>query len=138
MQKAAFTELFNRYDIDGIILRFGEGGKAYDLASGYKSEIAYKTPMQINALLKNILPIFEKYGKKCIFRTWTIGLGDAGDLVWNPQTYADTFSGITSANFIASVKYTPGDFFWYATLNPTIGQGNVAQIVEVENRREYE
>jgi len=107
LQKAALTEMFESYDIDGVILRIGEGGKAYNLESGYQSAIVYTTPSEVHDLLIGILPIFEKYDKKCIFRTWTIGLGKVGDIVWNPDTYTQVFSGITSAHLIASIKQTP-------------------------------
>lgn len=137
-QKTAFEEIFTSYDVDGIVLRVGEGGKAYNLASGYQSEVLYTTPEQIHNLLVGILPIFEKYQKKCIFRTWTIGFWSAGDLLWNPVTYHATFSGISSPSLIVSIKYTPWDFFAYRDENLTIGTGTLSQIIEVENRREYE
>ena len=52
--------------------------------------------------------------------------------------YQRTFSGIISPNLIVSLKYTPADFFTYNSLNPTIGLGTLPQIIEVQNRREYE
>lgn len=134
----AFTTLFTDFpDISGIILRIWEGWGVYN-NDDYKSKIIYTSPKEVNTFLKYLLPIFEKYQKKLIFRTWSIGLWEIGNINNNTQTYDKTFDGISSKNLIVSIKYTPGDFFWFDTMNPTIWHWNLSQIVEAQIRREYE
>lgn len=136
--RKAFEEIF--HDLPGIswvIIRIGEWGKAYD-SGGYKSEVIYQTPKQVNTLLKNLLPVFEKYDKKLIFRTWTIWIGEIGNLVLDRDTYDAVFQDINSPSLIVSIKHTPWDFFAFAQDNPTIGYGKLPQIVEFQVRREYE
>lgn len=138
INKEAFEDIFtNLEDISGIILRIWEWWKTYN-SWDYKSKVIYKKPEDINLLLSEILPIFEKYNKKLIFRTWTIWIGEIWDLIINKDTYDKVFSWIKSDNLIVSIKHTPGDFFWFENLNPTIWYGNLKQIVEIQIRREYE
>lgn len=138
LNKEAFEELFSDLgEISWVIMRIWEWWKAYN-SWDYKSKIIYKDPEDVNKLLKEILPILEKNSKKLIFRTWTIWIGEIWDLVVDKKTYDETFSGITSNNLIVSVKQTPGDFFYFESLNPTIWYWNLKQIVEIEVRREYE
>lgn len=138
VNKEAFEEIFtNIPSISWIILRVWEWWSAYN-SWKYKSKIIYKTPESVNTLLKDLLPIFEKYDKNLIFRTWTIWIWDIWNLITNKNTYDKVFEGITSKNLIVSIKHTPWDFFYFDDLNPTIWHGNLKQIVEIQIRREYE
>ena len=136
--RSVFDEILTEFpEIDGVILRVGEGGKAYN-TSQYKSKILFKAPEELNSFLKSILPIFETKKKKLILRTWTIWAWNIGDLVINPETYEKVFKDIRSESMIASIKITPWDFFDFPDFNPTIWVWNIPQIVEIQVRREYE
>lgn len=138
LNKEAFDEIFTNLQwISWVIMRIWEGWKAYN-SGNYKSKILYKTPEDINYLLKQLLPIFEKNNKLLIFRTWTIWVWKVGDLIYNGDTYDKTFYWINSDNLVVSIKHTPWDFFWFENINPTIWYGKLKQIVEIQVRREYE
>lgn len=138
LNKEAFEELFSDlWEISWVIMRIWEWWKAYN-SWDYKSKIIYKDDENVNKLLKEILPIFEKNWKKLIFRTWTIGIWEIWNLIVDKKTYDETFTWITSNNLIVSVKSTPWDFFYFESLNPTIWYWNLKQIIEIEVRREYE
>ncbi len=138
LNQEAFKDIFESFPyISWIITRIWEWGGAYD-STYYKSKIIYDSPEKVNNILKNILPIFEKYNKKLIFRTWSIWVWEIWDIVVNKKTYEKTFSWINSANLLVSIKYTLWDYFWFDKLNPTIWYWNLKQIVEFEVRREYE
>lgn len=138
INKSALKDLFESFAyVDWLIIRIWEWWWAYD-NSFYKSKIIYDTPKKVNNFLNEIIPIFEKYDKKLIFRTWTIWIWKIWDLIVNKKTYDKTFSWINSDNLIVSIKYTPGDYFWFEELNPTIWDWSLKQIVEFEIRREYE
>ena len=139
LNQVAFEELFETFDdISGIIMRIWEWWKAYNFDSGYYSEIIFKKPEQVNDFLKYILPIFEKYNKKLIFRTWAIWIWKIWNLNINKETYTKVFEGIKSQNIIVSSKITPWDFFRFEQTNPLIWFGDIPQIVEIQIRKEYE
>ncbi len=139
VMRAGMDEVLARFpDIAGVIVRTGEGGGSYDTPSGYASDIVYTSAASIRRLLQELLPTFEQHERLLVFRTWSIGFGEAGDLVANPETYDRVFSGIDSRALIVSIKISPGDFFRFPQQNQTIGHGNIPQIVELQNRREYE
>jgi len=136
--KEAFEEIFTNIDwISGIIIRIWEGWKAYN-SWDYKSSIIYTSPEDVNILLKELEPIFKKYNKKIIFRTWTIWIWKIWNLITNKETYDETFKWLDNNIIIISIKHTPWDFFWFEKLNPLIWYWNFKQIVEIQIRREYE
>ncbi len=136
--KQAVLSLFQNYpDVDGIIMRIGESD-GVDVKGSFLSRIIVKTPRQANRLLKAILPVFEKYGKYLIFRTWTIGAYPIGDMMWNGETYDAVFGDVESEHLIISMKYGDTDFFRYVDLNPLIFHGPHKKILELQTRREYE
>lgn len=138
INKEAFEEIFKNLPwISGIILRIWEWWSAYN-SWEYKSKVIYKTPWDVNYLLKQLIPIFEKNNKILIFRTWTIWIWKIWDLIYNKKTYDETFNWIKSKNIILSIKHTPWDFFWFENFNPTIWYWNLKQIVEIQIRKEYE
>lgn len=124
-------------EIDGVILRAGENdGK--DVESTFLSQLLLKTPAQANELLTRILPIFERYDKTLIFRTWTVGAYEIGDLIWNEKTYDAVFGSITSNALIVSMKFGDTDFMRYLHLNPLFHRGPHKKIIELQTRREWE
>lgn len=124
-------------EIDGVILRVGENdGK--DVESTFLSQLLLKTPAHANELLTGILPIFERYEKTLIFRTWTVGAYEIGDLIWNQKTYDAVFGSITSDALIVSMKFGDTDFMRYLQLNPLFHHGSHKKIIELQTRREWE
>lgn len=123
--------------IDGVILRIGENdGK--DVAGTFLSSLHLKTPEDANALLKRILPSFERREKTLIFRTWTVGVYAIGDLIWNPKTFDAVFASIQSKSLIISMKYGDTDFMRELTLNPLFFRSDHQKIIELQTRREWE
>lgn len=80
--------------------------------------------------------VVEKGHRRYIHRTW-----DTNDKTFhsNPDVYLDIISKLKDkGNFYTSIKYTATDFWRYNFPNPTIGIGDVPQIVEFQCTREYE
>jgi hypothetical protein len=71
-------------------------------------------------------------------RTWSIGIDELGDLMWSPERYHAAFGGYHSPNLLVSIKHGPSDFFRLLEHNPTLGLSGPRQIIELQNRREYE
>ncbi|HDP80403.1 MAG TPA: glycosyl hydrolase family 67, partial [Spirochaetes bacterium] len=136
--KEALEILFIEFpEVDGVIFRMGESD-GVDVEGDFKSRLYIKTPAQANRCIKDLLPIFERYRKLMIFRTWTIGAHKVGDLMWNRKTYDRVFQGVHSARFIVSMKYGDSDFFRYLKLNSHFFNGPQRKIIELQARREYE
>lgn len=134
----ALEDIFSEFpEVSGIILRIGESD-GVDVKGDFRSKLLLQKPSQANALLKRVLPVFEKYERKLIFRTWTLGAYRIGDLIWNPETYDRVFHGIKSDSLIVSMKYGEADFFRYLELNPLFFHDNRPKILELQARREYE
>ena len=55
-----------------------------------------------------------------IFRTWSVGIGDVGDMHTDPASYQAVLGGIDSPALIVSTKYTLGDFYSWLPLNETL------------------
>lgn len=136
--RAGMEELFRDFpEVGGLLVRIGEGGHAYAIP-GYDSAVAFRTPESIRRLVSELLPAAEAHGKRLVLRTWTIGIGSAGDLHNNPATYREVLGDFTSPALVASVKHVRGDFFQYHELNPTLGLPGPAQMVEFQAKREFE
>ncbi len=124
-------------EVQGVIVRIGESdGK--DVRDDFHSQLVIKTPAQARAFLMALLPVFEKHGRRLIFRTWTVGAYPIGDLMWHRGTFADVFEGIQSTALVVSMKYGESDFFRYLPLNRNFFRTPLAKIVELQTRREYE
>ena len=124
-------------EVEGVIMRIGESdGK--DVQDDFRSELAIKTASQANTFLRDVLPLFERLKRKLIFRTWTVGAYPIGDLMWHRETFAEVFAGIDSTALIVSMKYGESDFFRYLPLNRNFFRTQVAKIVELQTKREYE
>ncbi len=144
--KSSETEIFEKAvenvlnsfpEIEGIIFRIGESD-GLDAGGDFKSRLFLKTKKQANTLIKRLLPIFEKKSKYLIFRTWTVGAYELGDLMWNEKTYNDVFRDINSENLIISMKFGDTDFFRYLRLNQLFFLDDRKKIIELQTRREYE
>ena len=124
-------------EVAGVIVRIGESdGK--DVHDDFRSQLVLKTPEQARAFLQEMLPVFERHGRRLIFRTWTVGAYPIGDLMWHRDTFARVFEGITSPALVVSMKYGESDFFRYLPLNRNFFRTPLAKIVELQSRREYE
>ncbi len=135
--KEACEKAFIQYPIKGIMTRIGECD-GVDVKGLWKSEITIKTPLQAKTCIQKLIPLFEKYDKNWIFRTWTIGGGLIGDLMWNKKTALKTFSQIQSSHFFISLKYGEADFFRSMRLNPLFSLSNLQKICEFQAKREYD
>ncbi len=123
--------------IRGIFFRLGECD-GVDVRGDFISRLVLRTAAEANALLKRLLPVFEARGRACILRTWTVGAFPIGDLMWNPQTLAETLDGLDSPSLILSMKFGESDFFRYLPLNPHFFATPVAKLIELQTKREYE
>lgn len=136
--KYAVEKAFIKFPrINGIIFRIGESD-GQDVECDFKSELILKTPQQVNTLLKLLLPVFEKYNKFLILRTWTTGAYKIGDLMWNINTFKQAFQSINSSCFILSLKYGEADFFRFLPLSRFFADKKFKKIIELQTRREYE
>lgn len=135
--KAALVQLFRLYEVEGVIFRVGESD-GVDVKGDFISKLSIKTPQQANRYIRQLLPIFDSFQKRFIFRTWTVGIDKIGDLMWNPKTFAKAFAGIQSQNFIVSMKYGDTDFFDNLDLNPLFFNCQHKTILELQTRRERE
>ncbi|GAA3193864.1 hypothetical protein GCM10010468_03370 [Actinocorallia longicatena] len=125
--------------LDGLMVRIGEGGGTYKLDGwDYSSEIAVTTAAQVRTMLTELLAELSPAGKDLIFRSWTVGVGEVGDLHTNPATYAEALDGVDDPHLIVSTKYTLGDFYSHLPLNTTLDGGSHKRIVEFQSRREFE
>lgn len=123
--------------VAGVILRIGESD-GRDVKDDFRSELLVKTPAQANALLKTLLPVFEKHRRKLVFRTWTVGAYRVGDLMWHRGTFSEVLDGLHSDALIVSMKYGESDFFRYLPLNRNFFRTKTAKLIELQTRREYE
>ena len=98
----------------------------------------YRTAANLRGLIASLLEVCERHGRQLIMRTWSIGIGELGDLHWSPARYQAVFGGFNSPWLLASIKHSPSDFFRLLPDNPTLGLPGPLQIVELQNRREYE
>ena len=124
-------------EVSGIILRIGECD-GNDVKGDFKSELFLKTAADVNRLIHRLLPVFERYDRTMILRTWTIGAYRVGDLIWHRRTISRVLKSIDSDHFILSMKYGESDFFRYLPLNKHFFTAKVKKIIELQARREYE
>ncbi|MEZ6186325.1 MAG: hypothetical protein R3F62_15120 [Planctomycetota bacterium] len=144
--RAAVEELFGEVGVWALHVRIGEGGGAYDEATGYRSAVAVRDVPGVQAVVRGLLEQVEAYNaahpgadRKLLFRTWTIGIGEVGALHTDPALYRRVFDDFAGRPALVTlIKYVALDFFQHVPLNPTIGVGPVQQVVEFQARREYE
>ncbi len=141
-QRQFLTELLDRFFLDfpevaGVVLRIGESD-GLDIKETFRSKLVLKSPAMVNRWLKAILPVFEHHRRRCIFRTWTVGAHEVGDLIWREATLEKTVAGLSSPALVLSMKYGESDFFRYLSLNRNFFVTDIPKIVELQTRREYE
>lgn len=123
--------------VAGVILRIGEcDGK--DVRDDFHSELVIKRPSEARQMLGALLPVFERHGRRLIFRTWTVGAYRIGDLMWNRRTFMEVFKEIASPALVISMKYGESDFFRFLSVNRNFFGTPHAKIVELQTKREYE
>lgn len=136
----AATELYAAEPaLGGILIRIGEGGGIYQEPGwDFYSAIAVRTPAAVRAMLETFTTSAEASGREVIFRTWSVGIGDVGDMHTDVASYAAVLDGLDSPALIVSTKYTLGDYYSWLPLNDTLAQGEHRRIVEFQSRREFE
>jgi len=137
-----FCEMVERFlddfpEVEGIILRIGESD-GIDVGDQLRSRLVLRSSHDVNQLLRQLMPIFERRKKTLIFRTWTVGAYLIGDLIWNRVRLARCVKGIESKHFIVSMKYGETDFFRYLALNRQFFRLKTQKLIEFQARREYE
>ncbi|MGM1063972.1 hypothetical protein [Saccharothrix sp. Mg75] len=138
--RAGLAELFARLPYAaGVMVRIGEGGSAYRFAGwDYTSEIAVTTPAAVRAMLRAFLDVAAEHDRQVVFRTWSVGIGEVGDLHTDRDVYERVLGELVDDRLIVSTKYTLGDFYSHLPLNDTLLVGRHRRIVEFQSRREFE
>jgi hypothetical protein len=138
--RAGMDELFERFpEVYGVMIRVGEAGTVYNLPGwNYRSELHVRTDAAVRAMLGAFDASACAHGRRIFFRTWTVGVGEVGDLHTNPATYERVLGGLSLPNTVFSTKFVMGDFYSYLPVNPTLLVGTQPRIVELQARREFE
>jgi hypothetical protein len=138
--RLGLEELFDALPaVDGVMIRIGEAGGIYNLPGwDYGSALAVRSIDATQAMLEAFLQAAESRNKSVIFRTWSVGVGEVGDMHTNPDSYARLLDAVDSPNLVVSTKYVQGDFYGFLPFNPTLEQGQHQRLVEMQNRLEFE
>ncbi|MFN8148916.1 MAG: hypothetical protein U0R76_15830 [Candidatus Nanopelagicales bacterium] len=138
--EAGLDELFTTMPyVDALMIRIGEAGSVYDVPGwDYYSRLAVTTVPAVRQMLTSFTQVAEKHDKDIVFRTWSVGVGDVGDMHTSQKSYDAVLKGIDSPRLIVSTKYTLGDFYSHLPLNDTLDAGDHRRIVEFQGRREFE
>jgi hypothetical protein len=136
----ALEELFDAFPyLDGVMIRIGEAGAVYNLRDWpYSSVLRVRTDESVRRMLRELLQVAEKRNKRLIFRNWSVGVGEIGNIHTNPLTYDRVLGGLNSPNLLVSTKYSMGDFYSYLPHNPTLKIAEHKRLVEFQARREFE
>jgi hypothetical protein len=125
--------------VDGLMIRIGEAGGIYNTAGwDYYSRLAVTAPEDVQAMLDTLTAAAAPHDAEIVFRTWSVGVGEVGDLHTNPETYDRVVGPADAANLVVSTKLVAGDFDAFLPLNPTLLAGDQRRIMEVQARREFE
>lgn len=125
--------------ISGVLIRIGEGGSIYQEPGwDYYSALAVRSVEAVRTMLTAFTDQAEASDREVIFRTWSVGIGDVGDMHTDPDSYHAVLDGLDSPNLIVSTKFTLGDFYSWLPLNETLATGDQRRIVEFQSRREFE
>lgn len=134
----ACRQLFEIFpDTRGIVFRIGEAD-GMDVEGDFHSRLVIRRPSQARKMIQALLPVFEQFDRLLIFRTWSVGVGRVGDVIWNPDTFDKVFQGMESEHLIVSMKYGQSDFFRFLPLNRLFFRGSHRKLIELQARREYE
>jgi hypothetical protein len=138
--RAGVDELFTSVPgVDGLMIRIGEAGGIYNTAGwDYYSRLAVTAPDDVQAMLDALTDAAAPHDAEIVFRTWSVGVGEVGDLHTNPDTYDRVVGPVDAGNLVVSTKLVAGDFDAYLPLNPTLLTGDQRRIMEVQARREFE
>lgn len=138
--RLGLEELFDALPaMDGVMIRIGEAGGIYNLPGwDYGSALAVRSVDAAQAMLRAFLQAAEPRDKSIIFRTWSVGVGEVGDMHTNPASYATLLDAVDSPNLTVSTKYVQGDFYSFLPFNPTLASGQHRRLVEMQNRLEFE
>lgn len=136
-----FDELFEKYPLDGLIIRVGETylhDTPYHVGNGAveygNREEEIKTFIELINFLRS--EICVKHNKYLIFRTWDCF---PDKFHANADYYLDVTNNIEPhEKLLFSIKHTALDFWRYVKFNPCIGIGKHKQLIEVQCQREYE
>lgn len=125
--------------ISGVLIRIGEGGSIYQEPGwDYYSALAVRSVEAVRTMLTAFTDQAEASDREVIFRTWSVGIGDVGDMHTDPASYHAVLDGLDSPNLIVSTKFTLGDYYSWLPLNETLATGDQRRIVEFQSRREFE
>ncbi|MFN8184730.1 MAG: hypothetical protein U0R23_09940 [Candidatus Nanopelagicales bacterium] len=140
LYQAGLAEFFEKMPyVDGLMIRIGEAGSVYNMPGwDYFSTLAVTTVDSVRTMLTKFTDTAGEYDKTIYFRTWSVGVGEVGDMHTNSQSYATVLDGIPADNLVVVTKFTMGDFYSWLPLNPTLEQGDQPRIVEFQSRREFE
>jgi hypothetical protein len=138
--QAGLHELFQEMPyVDALMVRIGEAGTVYDIPGwDYYSRLAVTTVPSVRSMLTAFTDVAEQDGKDIVFRSWSVGVGDVGDMHTSQKSYAAVLDGIDSPRLVVSTKYSLGDFYSHLPLNDTLEAGDHRRIVELQGRREFE
>lgn len=138
--RLGLEELFDSLPaVDGVMIRIGEAGGIYNLPGwDYGSTLAVRSVDATQAMLEAFLLAAEPRDKSIIFRTWSVGVGEVGDMHTNPESYATLLDAVDSPNLTVSTKYVQGDYYSFLPFNPTLESGQHRRLVEMQNRLEFE
>ena len=138
--RAGLDELLGDFEwADGLMIRIGEGGSIYNHPGwDYYSALAVTDAADVRAMLETATDVAAEHDAKVYFRTWSVGVGDVGDMHTNPETYERLFADFHPENLVVSTKFTMGDFDSFLPLNPTLSVGEQNRLVEMQGRREFE
>jgi hypothetical protein len=124
-------------EVSGVILRIGEAD-GVDVREEFHSRLVINKIRQLRYLLRAVLPVFERYERYMILRTWTLGAYEIGDMIWNEKTLSAVLDGFESDFLVTSHKYGESDFYRYLNITPSLFTGTQKKILELQARREYE
>ncbi|MFG6492151.1 hypothetical protein [Microbacterium sp. P03] len=137
---SALEQLYEQQPgLSGVLIRVGEGGSIYQEPGwDYYSALAVRSVSAVQTMLDAFLAGAEASDREVIFRTWSVGIGDVGDMHTDPVSYDAVFETVSSPRLIVSTKYTLGDFYSWLPLNNTLEIGDQRRIIEFQARREFE
>lgn len=141
IHRIMFDEMFERYPIDGLVIRVGEtylhdtpfhAGNGAVIYGNIEKE--KENFVELIRFLREEICI--RHGKFLVFRTWDCFVDRFhADLNY----YLDVTNEIEPCDkLIFSIKHTMLDFWRNIKFNPCIGEGKHKQIIEVQCQREYE
>jgi hypothetical protein len=138
--KLAVRELFETMpEVDGMMIRIGEAGALYNVAEWpYYSTLDVQSPAALRLMLTALGEEASRHEKMIFFRTWSVGVGELGEMHTCPETYDRLFADLDISNLVISTKFVGGDYFSYLPVNATLKTGSHPRMVEFQARREYE